>query len=728
LYGVRASDGAKLWSVTLDTHPYCLFTQSPTIDPRNGNIYIGTASNEEYQANVVANYVCCTFQGAMFKLNINGQILWEKATIPNNNGQTGGYSGNALWGSAPSLDLVRNRVYIATGNNYGVPASVTQCLNAGSPADKKQCMDSTNYVDSVVSLSMDNGAVDWAQVVHPDVFNMKCNGGCQNNGYSTDTDFMQGSIMTTITVNGQSYDAVITVQKSGDVWCMARDGGGIFWHQFVNNAYISFGSAVDNNNIYVAASDGGMGTYSTINGVQCTTGHWNAINKNTGAFVWRKCNPAGANVGAPLTVNSNGVLFASNWDGSIFAMSTADGSTLWSNNMGIIHKSGGAAVYNNWLVHGAGYRGTAGTLKGFKVAATNAPTTTTTTVAPTTTTTTVAPTTTTTVAPTTGSPTTSSNAYTFVGCYVILDASSPLPGQGPTAYACGQAAYNSDPNSKFALTSINSYCYRTVTPRTSTKTADSNCGIDSRGDYTGRQYNGVYYYAVYQFTANAAAVYGNPATTSTTAMPTASSAAYNLLGCYVILESTGGSSVPYPTTYSCGKYAYGVNPNGKFALTDIQNTCYHTAVPRESTKTALSNCAVDANGDYRGRLYGGTYYYAVYQYTGNAGAVFNGSPTTTTTTAPTTTTTRAPTTTTTTTAAPVSCWTCPANYMHWYDAGSGYTAAPGGDQCACVVKPGGSPVSCWTCPAGYMHWYDAGSGYTSAPGGDQCACVRRPTA
>jgi cellobiose dehydrogenase (acceptor) len=91
-----------------------------------------------------------------------------------------------------------------------------------------------------------------------------------------------------------------------------------------------------------------------------------------------------------------------------------------------------------------------------------------------------------------------------------------------------------------------------------------------------------------------------------------------------------------------------------------------------------------------------------------------------------TTTTHAPTTT-----APVrNCWTCYPGYMHWYDNGSGYSSAPGGDQCACVKIPSSpstagpattsttraptttttaaptttAPVrNCWTCYPGYQH-------------------------
>jgi len=126
-------------------------------------------------------------------------------------------------------------------------------------------------------------------------------------------------------------------------------------------------------------------------------------------------------------------------------------------------------------------------------------------------------------------------------------------------------------------------------------------------------------------------------------------------------------------------------------------------------------------------------------------------PTNNPTNPPTATTTKAPTGN-----FPTDCWTCPAGYVHWWEAG--YAASPGGDRCECVegtvvVTPAPTPVTptttktpvtptttktpvtptttkapvgnfptdCWTCPAGYTHWWLAG--YQAAPGGDRCACV-----
>ncbi len=55
-----------------------------------------------------------------------GAILWKTYMAPP------GYSGNAVWGSSPAIDTKRKSVYIATGNNYTVPQSVSDCVVGGS--------------------------------------------------------------------------------------------------------------------------------------------------------------------------------------------------------------------------------------------------------------------------------------------------------------------------------------------------------------------------------------------------------------------------------------------------------------------------------------------------------------------------------------------------------------------------------------------------------------------
>ncbi|KAL2546869.1 uncharacterized protein Fot_16102 [Forsythia ovata] len=48
-------------------------------------------------------------------------------TLLDNGGKLGGYSGAAIWGSSPSIDIFRGLVYVGTGNLFLAPADVLLC-------------------------------------------------------------------------------------------------------------------------------------------------------------------------------------------------------------------------------------------------------------------------------------------------------------------------------------------------------------------------------------------------------------------------------------------------------------------------------------------------------------------------------------------------------------------------------------------------------------------------
>lgn len=53
-----------------------------------------------------------------------GAIVWKFYSTPEP------FVGASVWGSMPSVDPVRNAIYIATGDNYDLPDAVTDCLKA----------------------------------------------------------------------------------------------------------------------------------------------------------------------------------------------------------------------------------------------------------------------------------------------------------------------------------------------------------------------------------------------------------------------------------------------------------------------------------------------------------------------------------------------------------------------------------------------------------------------
>ena len=79
-------------------------------------------------------YQCCTFRGSVVALDAaTGRQIWKAYTIPepprpttrNAIGtQLYGPSGAAVW-SAPTIDVQRGALYVATGNSYSNPPAET---------------------------------------------------------------------------------------------------------------------------------------------------------------------------------------------------------------------------------------------------------------------------------------------------------------------------------------------------------------------------------------------------------------------------------------------------------------------------------------------------------------------------------------------------------------------------------------------------------------------------
>jgi hypothetical protein len=113
---------------------------SPTV--YDGRLFVGVSSQEESAAAIVPDYKCCTFVGNMVGVDFNRatrklDIAWNTPMISQADFAQG-WSGAAIWGSQPSIDVVRSQVglhtftqpstkltpsqlFIATGNTYTVP-------------------------------------------------------------------------------------------------------------------------------------------------------------------------------------------------------------------------------------------------------------------------------------------------------------------------------------------------------------------------------------------------------------------------------------------------------------------------------------------------------------------------------------------------------------------------------------------------------------------------------
>src|SRR5262249_37223114 len=121
---VDAETGALLWKTKVEDHPLSRITGSPIL--YRDRLYVPVSSIEETTGRD-AKYECCKFRGSLVALDAyTGKVLWKSFTVQeeprpfkqNSAGtQMFGPAGGAIW-SAPTIDLKRKLIYVATGNSY----------------------------------------------------------------------------------------------------------------------------------------------------------------------------------------------------------------------------------------------------------------------------------------------------------------------------------------------------------------------------------------------------------------------------------------------------------------------------------------------------------------------------------------------------------------------------------------------------------------------------------
>ena len=197
--------------------------------------YVGVSSLE---VGLPANQ-CCTFRGSMVKLDVRtGRVLWQTYTLPDNGGRRGGYSGAAIWGSSPAIDVWRRHVYVGTGQLYTAPPEVLRCQEeqnnrTGKPTGPDECIGPDIHFNSILAFDLDTGRIVWAKRLGGyDVFYFAClvpnNPDCPP-GPNLDADFGEAPMLLTINSNGRPRDVAVAVQKSGFAWALDRNNGDIVW-------------------------------------------------------------------------------------------------------------------------------------------------------------------------------------------------------------------------------------------------------------------------------------------------------------------------------------------------------------------------------------------------------------------------------------------------------------------------------------------------------------------
>jgi polyvinyl alcohol dehydrogenase (cytochrome) len=319
VYALDAQTGRAIWSRKVEEHPLARITGTPAL--HDGRVYVPVSSYEEAQG-ADPQYGCCTFRGSVSALDAaSGAVIWKTFMITDPLVRLGtngagvplwGPSGAGIW-SSPTIDPVRRRVYVATGNAYSAPAAATS--------------------DAVVALDLATGAIQWVrQATAGDVYVNNCRAGNTNCPEQVGPDHDFGSPPMLAALPG-GRTVIVIGQKSGQTYAMDpdREGASLWEYRASPGGLlggVEWGSAVDGRHAYFAVSDI----------TQPQPGGLHAVNLATGERVWvappppavcvagRSCNPAQL---AALTVIP-GIVFSGSNDGALRAFSADTGAVVWT--------------------------------------------------------------------------------------------------------------------------------------------------------------------------------------------------------------------------------------------------------------------------------------------------------------------------------------------------------------------------------------------------------------
>ena len=373
MLAVDKDTGNLLWSTQVDETLFSFVTTSAVVV--NDTAIVGIASNEELIAALVPpDFWQWTFRGSVVALDVlTGAIKWKTFTVPT------GYFGGAVWGSTPAVDLLRNQVYVTTGNNYMVPFEVVTCLRAGNTPASCMAGAPTNYFNSIIALDLTTGAIKWgSRAMDYDGWNVACGlsvpglftipgdffgaptpgayGNCPDpiapgpgRQVGPDWDFAQGPMIFAGPGSLGGQGLVGAGQKSGMFWAFRATDGALVWKTQVAPGGVTgglqWGSATDGQRLFVAAANAGPALAGAGAGAEIWTlkdgsttraGGWASLDAKTGSVLWTTKDPLGSRAEAAVS-GANGVIFGCNLDyvrGTMYALDAKTGKPLWSFDSG----------------------------------------------------------------------------------------------------------------------------------------------------------------------------------------------------------------------------------------------------------------------------------------------------------------------------------------------------------------------------------------------------------
>jgi outer membrane protein assembly factor BamB len=361
LIALDLATGNLLATIQVNLHPLAIVTMSPTF--YNGMIFVGTSSDEE-SATLDPTYPCCNFIGnfAAYTFDPVGKAFKQ--------GQ--GWSGVGVWGSQPSIDPVRNQVFIGTGNTYVYPIAYTHCVN-----ETAACLPDDVWQESIIALDIPTGKVNWKRNISPlDGWVMVCgNAGAPVSlsplcpgGPGPDSDFAMAPtfVPAALGAGTSGNDTVVVGQKNGNVYSVNAVTGDFQWVVNVGashvGSWLSWGIAVDDANIFFTAINYAAMTWTIQpSGASINNSAWGSLNLQTGATIWETPCPDYELAYSPPGI-VNDLLFVGqsgsskvNISGAVLALSKTTGTILHTLPIDTV-QDGGITVQGGFVMFGTGYQ------------------------------------------------------------------------------------------------------------------------------------------------------------------------------------------------------------------------------------------------------------------------------------------------------------------------------------------------------------------------------------
>jgi len=321
VFAINAQTGKLLWKTKVDPHFVARITAG--IRYYDGKLIVPVSSSEEFSSGN-PGYSCCTSRGSVVALDAStGKQIWKAWVVPDepkpyktmaNGVVLYAPAGGAVWNS-PTIDPVKRAVYFGTGDATTAPPAKT--------------------TDAIMAVDLDTGKYLWSfQATENDVFMGGCNipnasEACPK-PMGPDMDIGNSPILKTLPSGKR---VLIAGTKSADIFALDPDDNGKLLYRVHplglplngngrGRASIVWGGAADDKLVYYGIGGAGLAA------VQPATGER--------AWLFTPPQPAnagagrgrGASLGAAATVIP-GVVFEGASDGTLYALSAADGMKLW---------------------------------------------------------------------------------------------------------------------------------------------------------------------------------------------------------------------------------------------------------------------------------------------------------------------------------------------------------------------------------------------------------------